>query len=70
LSDGLPKTLDKLNENKIKILIFKNPPTLNYNIKNIRQNISKIVVSSEEYKNANFFTDKIFGSLKNIKIII
>jgi hypothetical protein len=68
LFEGIPNTVNKLNENKIKVLIFKNPPTLNYSIKNIRKDISQIEVSYEEYKNKNFFTDEIFVNLKNIKI--
>jgi hypothetical protein len=68
LLEGIPNTVNKLNENKIKVLIFKNPPTLNYSIKNIRKDISQIEVSYEEYKNKNFFTDEIFVNLKNIKI--
>ena len=68
LLDGIPKTIDKLNEGKIKVLIFKNPPTSNFHIKNIRKDISQIEVTYEEYRNINFFTDEIFGSLENTKI--
>ena len=68
LLDGIPKTIEILNKNKIKVIIFKNPPTLNFHIKNLRKDIRQIEVSYQDYKNVNLFTDEIFEGLKNIII--
>ena len=66
LKQKIPKTINKLNEAGIKVLVIQSPPTLNFSISNPRKTKEQIQVSKAEHQQQNEFVNHIFSGLSQV----
>jgi len=62
----IPKTLRLFEEKHIPVIVFKNPPILNDDIRNKRKSISEIQPTLSEHINLSKVTNNILESINGL----
>lgn len=68
LNTQIPTTLKLFEQNNIPVVVFKNPPVLNYSVANTRKSISEIQPTTLNHEKLSNFTNQIFNSIDNINL--
>ncbi len=68
LEKEIPASIGRLRQHGIRVVVFKNPPVLNWEITNVRKSIDEVQVTAAEHAAYSKLTDDIFASLRDVTI--
>lgn len=68
LARQLPRSIARLQENGIRVVVIKNPPVLHWEVTNLRKSLAEVQVTAAEHAALSRFTDDIFGSIPGVAI--
>ena len=68
LARQLPRSIGKLQEQGIRVVVLKNPPVLNWEVTNPRKSLAEVQVTAAEHAAASSFTDDVFGKIADVAI--
>ncbi len=68
LAQKVPESIAQLQQHGSKVIVFKNPPVLHWEITNVRKSIAELQVSAAEHADYSRFTDEIFAGLHDVDI--
>ncbi len=64
----LPRSIGRLQEEGIRVVVIRNPPVLNWEVTNPRKSLAEVQVTAAEHDAASRMTDGIFASIPGVAI--
>ncbi len=68
LAREIPRSIEKLQAQGIKVIVIRNPPVLHWEVTNQRKSPDELQVTAAEHAALSRFTDDIFGGLRDVAI--
>ncbi len=68
LTRQIPASVRHLQQSGIRVVLFKNPPVLKWEITNVRKSLAELQVTASEHAAESRFTDRIIAGLKDVEV--
>ena len=69
LAETIPATIKQLQDRKIGVVVFKNPPELKWPVTNLRKSVADLTVSAAEHRANSRLVGDILAPLRGIDVI-